>query len=74
MVPGLSYDIPLKQNCYPSAYFAEEEKGWHGYVEWEKYPEKKKEAADVLAKYSFAQVTATASLKAEVRSLNALQF
>ncbi|MCJ1369174.1 hypothetical protein MMC20_000383 [Loxospora ochrophaea] len=55
MVPGLSYDIPLKQNCYPSAYFAEEEKGWHGYVEWEKYPEKKKEAADVLAKYSFAQ-------------------
>ncbi|KUI74367.1 Sulfite oxidase, mitochondrial [Cytospora mali] len=34
-------------------YFAEERAGWKGYVEWEKYPEKKKEAETILAKYDF---------------------
>ncbi|KAF2193927.1 molybdopterin binding oxidoreductase [Zopfia rhizophila CBS 207.26] len=33
--------------------FPEELPGWHGYVEWEKYPEKKKAAARILAKYEF---------------------
>ncbi|KAK8068796.1 molybdopterin binding oxidoreductase [Apiospora phragmitis] len=33
--------------------FAEERKGWKGYVEWEKYPEKKKQAAEVLQQYDF---------------------
>lgn len=33
--------------------FAEEKAGWKGYVEWEKYPEKKKQGAKVLAQYQF---------------------
>jgi sulfite oxidase len=37
-------------------FFAEERKGWKGYVEWEDYPEKKEEAAKILAKYDFPVV------------------
>jgi sulfite oxidase len=33
--------------------FPEERPGWGGYIEWERYPDKKKEAAAVLAKYDF---------------------
>ncbi|KAK8018812.1 molybdopterin binding oxidoreductase [Apiospora marii] len=33
--------------------FEEERKGWKGYIEWEKYPEKKKRAAEVLKQYDF---------------------
>ena len=33
--------------------FAEETPGWKGYVEWEKYPEKKRKAAEILARYRF---------------------
>ena len=33
--------------------FAEELPGWKGYVEWEKYPEKKRKAAEILARYRF---------------------
>lgn len=36
--------------------FEEERKGWKGYIEWERYPEKKKLAAEVLAKYDFPVV------------------
>lgn len=36
--------------------FDEELPGWGGYIEWEKYPEKKKEAAAILAKYDFPVV------------------
>ena len=52
-------DVPLKDKHAPKAFFAEERKGWHGYVEWEKYPEKQKKAADILAQYKFAQVNWT---------------
>jgi hypothetical protein len=38
-------------------FFAEERKGWKGYVEWEDYPEKKEEAAKILAKYDFPVVS-----------------
>ncbi|THW92309.1 molybdopterin binding oxidoreductase [Aureobasidium pullulans] len=34
-------------------YFAEEKEGWKGYIEWEKYPEKRKQAEEILAKYAF---------------------
>lgn len=34
-------------------YFAEERQGWKGYVEWERYPEKKKQAKETLAQYKF---------------------
>ncbi|KAI5238835.1 molybdopterin binding oxidoreductase [Aureobasidium subglaciale] len=36
-------------------YFAEEREGWKGYVEWEKYPEKAKQAQEVLARYDFSK-------------------
>jgi len=36
--------------------FSEELKGWKGYIEWEKYPDKKKKAAEILAKHEFAKV------------------
>jgi|TARA_R110002003_G_scaffold180_6_gene14382 sulfite oxidase len=39
--------------------FAEERKGWKGYIEWERYPEKKKEAAAILAQYDFPVVCIT---------------
>lgn len=37
--------------------FEEEREGWKGYIEWERYPEKKKKAAEVLAKYDFPVVS-----------------
>ncbi|KAF1850362.1 molybdopterin binding oxidoreductase [Cucurbitaria berberidis CBS 394.84] len=33
--------------------FPEERKGWKGYIEWERYPEKKRKAAEILAQYDF---------------------
>ncbi|KAK8052708.1 hypothetical protein PG996_012009 [Apiospora saccharicola] len=33
--------------------FEEERKGWKGYIEWEKYPEKKQQAAEILKQYDF---------------------
>lgn len=33
--------------------FAEETSGWKGYIEWEKYPDKKQKAAEILARYRF---------------------
>ena len=51
------FDIPLRQPNHPDAYFPEEEKGWHGYVEWEKYPEKQKRAKEILSQYKFASVS-----------------
>jgi sulfite oxidase len=38
-------------------YFEEEREGWKGYIEWEKYPEKKKLAAEIMAKYDFPVVS-----------------
>jgi sulfite oxidase len=37
--------------------FDEEREGWKGYIEWERYPEKKKKAAEILAKYDFPVVS-----------------
>lgn len=37
-------------------FFKEERKGWSGYIEWERYPEKRKEAERILAKYEFPDV------------------
>lgn len=45
-----------KQPPQLEANFAEERPGWRGYVEWEKYPEKKKKAAEILAQYKFPDV------------------
>lgn len=48
-------ELPIRKSHH--VYFAEEQKGWHGYVEWEKYPEKAKRAAEILAKHNFASVS-----------------
>lgn len=45
-------DLPAPKS--DNVYFAEEKKGWHGYVEWEKYPEKAKRAAEMLSRHEFA--------------------
>jgi sulfite oxidase len=37
----------------PFVTFKEEREGWHGYVEWEDYPEKKEKAAAILAQHEF---------------------
>jgi len=47
-------------------YFAEEKEGWKGYVEWERYPEKKKEAAAVLKNYQFPKVCEVKSILLQV--------
>jgi sulfite oxidase len=36
-----------------NAIFAEERPGWKGYIEWERYPEKKEKARAILAKHKF---------------------
>ena len=36
--------------------FAEEREGWKGYIEWEKYPEKKKQVEEILKRYEFPDV------------------
>lgn len=43
--------------CPTGPYFPEERKGWHGYIEWEDYPEKRVEAAHILESHSFAHVS-----------------
>ena len=48
-------ELPMRNSDH--VYFAEEQKGWHGYVEWEKYPDKAKRAAEILSKHNFAGVS-----------------
>ena len=36
--------------------FAEERPGWAGYIEWERYPDKKAMAAKILATHHFPPV------------------
>lgn len=49
--------IPLREPNHPEAHFQEEAEGWHGYIEWEKYPEKKAQAAKILSQYAFEDVS-----------------
>ena len=48
-------ELPIRRSDH--VYFAEEQKGWHGYVEWEKYPDKAKRAAEILSEHKFAGVS-----------------
>lgn len=50
-----------------SSYYPEEESGWHGYIEWEKYPERKKEVAEILSKYKFDGVRFYLSVTEQVQ-------
>lgn len=53
---------PSEPNALPfqikgqEPHFPEEIDGWKGYIEWEDYPEKKKEAEAILAQYDFPDV------------------
>ncbi|KAH7923344.1 molybdopterin binding oxidoreductase [Leucogyrophana mollusca] len=50
-MPSVEYDgKPLSQ------LFAEEKAGWTGYVEWEKYPEKKAIAKEILKTHQFTEI------------------
>lgn len=54
---------PAEPNALPfqtkgqEPHFPEEIDGWKGYIEWEKYPEKRKEAEAILEKYDFPEVS-----------------
>ncbi|KAF2794327.1 molybdopterin binding oxidoreductase [Melanomma pulvis-pyrius CBS 109.77] len=52
MAPAEPQAKPFQQQG-DAPLFPEERPGWKGYVEWERYPEKKEEAAQILAKYDF---------------------
>lgn len=67
MAPAEPNALPFQQKG-EAPVFAEERKGWGGYIEWEKYPEKKKQAEEVLANYDFP-VVSTAHTPAEKKSL-----
>lgn len=64
---------PAEPNALPfqtkgqEPHFPEEIDGWKGYIEWEKYPEKKKEAEAILAQYDFPDVSSR--LLADLASL-----
>ncbi|KAK5655065.1 hypothetical protein OQA88_5964 [Cercophora sp. LCS_1] len=52
MSPAEPQAIPFRpQGDIPV--FAEEKEGWKGYIEWEKYPGKKKRVQDVMSRYDF---------------------
>jgi len=53
MSPAEPHALPFRQQG-EAPYFEEEKPGWGGYIEWEKYPDKKKKAAEILATYDFA--------------------
>jgi hypothetical protein len=56
---------PAEPNALPfhlkgrEPHFPEELDGWKGYIEWEEYPDKKKEAEAILAQYDFPDVSST---------------
>ena len=45
--------IPPLHDDKEGPFFEEELEGWKGYIEWEKYPEKKAEVARILSRYRF---------------------
>ena len=50
--------LRTKETPDPEALGLEEEfPGWHGYVEWEKYPERKKEVKEYMKKFNFPGVS-----------------
>lgn len=52
-----SLTLRTKEKPNPEALSLREElPGWHGYVEWEKYPERKKEVKEYMKKFDFPGV------------------
>ncbi|KAG7129050.1 Sulfite oxidase like protein [Verticillium longisporum] len=52
MAPAEPHALPFRAKTNVP-HFAEEREGWKGYIEWEKYPEKKEQAQKILAQYDF---------------------
>ncbi|KAG8166683.1 hypothetical protein KVR01_002372 [Diaporthe batatas] len=52
MAPAEPNTLPFQAKGQ-EPHFPEELEGWKGYIEWEKYPEKKKEAEAILDRYDF---------------------
>ncbi|KAK3308490.1 Oxidoreductase, molybdopterin-binding domain-containing protein [Chaetomium strumarium] len=52
MAPAEPNALPFRAKA-EIPHFAEERDGWKGYVEWEKYPEKKKQVQELMKKYDF---------------------
>ncbi|KAK3323985.1 Oxidoreductase, molybdopterin-binding domain-containing protein [Cercophora scortea] len=52
MAPAEPNAIPFRAKG-ELPHFAEELEGWKGYVEWENYPEKKKQVEEILRNYDF---------------------
>jgi len=55
MSPPEPHAIPFRP-LGETPLFKEEKEGWKGYIEWEKYPEKKKQVEEVMRKYDFPDV------------------
>jgi sulfite oxidase len=49
-------DTPNAKGYCEFGPFAEERPGWAGYIEWERYPDKKAKAAKILATRHFPPV------------------
>lgn len=56
MAPAEPKAIPFHAKGEPPV-FPEERDGWKGYIEWEDYPEKRKQAEEILAQYDFPDVS-----------------
>lgn len=55
MAPAEPYTKPFRQiGDVPE--FPEEIEGWKGYIEWEKYPEKRAKAEAIMKQYDFPEV------------------
>lgn len=59
-----SLTLRTKEAPKPEALGLKEElPGWHGYIEWEKYPEKKKEVKEYMKKFDFPGVSLSPYIK-----------
>lgn len=58
MAPGEPHAVPFQPKGEIPR-FEEEREGWGGYIEWERYPEKKKQAEEILKDYDFPDVRAS---------------
>jgi sulfite oxidase len=56
MAPAEPNALPFRAKA-EIPHFAEEREGWKGYIEWEKYPEKKKQVQELMKKYDFPDVS-----------------
>ncbi|KAK0721382.1 Oxidoreductase, molybdopterin-binding domain-containing protein [Apiosordaria backusii] len=54
MAPAEPHALPFRPKG-EIPHFAEEKDGWKGYIEWEEYPEKKKQVQEIMKRYDFPE-------------------